>query len=355
MKYKDFSKNHYRARRNSNGKGRPWLKSAVMIAIAAVSLFGLKMLLTPVVGSLANLYEDSSTAISYMINRGSILQDNGVTNTLLIGVDRREYLPSGTLTDTIIVASYQHQTQRISLLSLPRDLWIAEYGTKINSVYSAGGIEALKQVIEDKLGLPIHYSALTSFEGFEAAIDAIDGVDLYVERTFDDYRYPRPGYENATDSERWQHVRFEQGWQHMDGQTALVYARSRHALGPEGSDFARMQRQQNVVLAAKEKILSSETLFNLDRLRNLYLTIEEHVETNISLGELPLFYQMAKQVGDGSQVETYVLQGDSKQPSGLLYAPDPAQFGGAYVLLPREGWEKVQEFVREAVYLAPQP
>ena len=197
MKYKDFSHNSYRSANGRGGNnGQPkhrLLKSVLLVIFAAVSLYGLKLLVTPVVSTMASFFEESSTAISYVINKGSVKQDGNVTNTLLIGVDKREYLPSGVLTDTLIVLSYNHKTQRVTMLSLPRDLWITDQATKINGLYSMGGIDLLKQNIEEKLGIPIHYYALVGVEGFEQAVDTIGGVNVYVERTFDDYRYPRLG------------------------------------------------------------------------------------------------------------------------------------------------------------------
>lgn len=356
MRYKDFSKNSYKASRNRNGerKNNPssrWLKSAAVVAGLAVLIFGLKMMLTPVVGAMASFFQESSTAVSYMLNKDSIKKDNGVTNILLVGVDARETVVTGALTDTLIIASYHHETQKVSLLSLPRDLWINEQGSKINALYSTGNIELLKSVLEQKLGTPIHYYAVIDFRGFEKAVDAVGGIELYVERGFDDYTYPRPGYENATWNERWQHVGFTAGWQTMDGKTALTYARSRHALGPEGSDFARAKRQQKVILAAKDKILASETLFSLDKLRNLYLTMEDEVQTDIGLGELPLFYQIAKKIGEGGPgVETYVLQAGGDSSGNLLYNPDPADYGGAYVLVPQTGWQEIRDFVQQTIY-----
>lgn len=356
MRYKDFSKNSYKSKRQRNGERKNalnsrWLKSAAVIAGLVVLIFGLKMMLSPVVGAMASFFKESTTAVSYMLNKDAVKQDNGVTNTLLIGIDKRDTIPTGTLTDTLIIASYHHKTQKISLLSLPRDLWISDQSSKINSLYSTGGIELLKSTLQEKLGLSIHYHALVGFEGFEKAVDAVGGIELYVERGFDDYMYPRSGYENATWNERWQHVSFDAGWQTMDGETALTYARSRHALGPEGSDFARAKRQQKVILAAKDKILSSETLFNLDKLRNLYLTMEDEVETDIGLGELPLFYQMAKKIGEsGPGIETYVLQAGGEGPGNLLMQPSPENYGGAYVLVPQTGWAEVRKFVQSTIY-----
>ena len=184
----------------------------------------------------------------------------------------------------------------------------------------------------------------------EKGIDAIEGIDVVVERTFDDYMFPRPGYENAPWNQRWEHVHFDAGLQHMDGATALEYARSRHALGVEGSDFARSRRQQKVIIAAKNKILSSSTLFNTAKLKELYEVVSDHVRTNVKLSEFPLFFSLAKQFSD-KEVKTYSLTDETEN---LLAAPtDLSLYGGAWVLVPAAGGEDfsdVQGFVKGIFY-----
>jgi len=368
MKYKDLNhqNNHSRA-----GRAQYGLTLKVVVGILGLALFfwGLKLLVTPVVGAFASLLQDSTTSISYLLTQQKIRQEDGVTNFLIAGVDTRA---SGgqALTDTLILGSFRHTDNQISLISLPRDLWIQipEFGqvaahfTKINSAYSlgeqynypGGGIALLKQVLTEHLGIPIQYYALSDFVGFEQFVDNVGGVDVYVEQAFVDYQYPRAGFEDGPWAERWEVVDFEQGWQHMNGETALKYARSRHAYGLEGSDFARARRQQKVVVALKDKITASETLFNPNRLKELYLTFNHQVQTDVGLTEIPLIYNTAQQASDLSQVQSHVLDNNPYDEDGLLYVPDASNFGGAFVLLPREGWETVQEFIRDTLYLPEQ-
>lgn len=361
MRYKDL--NHQAKSTRSTSK--IWfLKAGLGIISLVIIFFGLKLLISPVATAIAGFLRDSTTSISFFIGRSHIKQDAGISNVLLLGVDERGQ-GSPSLTDTIILASFRHEDQKIVMISIPRDLWIrvpefegvAEHFTKINGTYSLGeefhypegGIKLLSEVISNHFGLPIHYFAKVNFNGFEEAINAVDGIDIYVEQAFVDYQYPRTGFENASWSERWEIVSFKQGWQHMTGETALEFARSRHAFGPEGSDFARAKRQQKVLLALQDKIISSETLFNLNRLKELYLTLSNEIETNIGLSEIPIFYESFKGVADFTNIDTYVLTTD-EDVGGLLYVPDLEQFGGAFVLLPREGWESVRGFVKGAVY-----
>lgn len=372
MKYKGYNRKPVsRAVRNAEPSRRPVLwKALVVVTLIVVVLFGLKLLVSPIVSVLAGFIKESGDSISFFVNPQKIKETDGVTNILLIGVDERAKGGS-SLTDTMIVASYRHADNRLVLLSFPRDLWVkipkfdgvGEHYTKINGVYTVGedngysagegelggGVGLLARVLKDHVNIPIHYYGKINFNGFQKAIDEVGGVDIYVENAFTDYQYPRMGYENAPWETRWEVLSFKQGWQHMNGETALKYARSRHAYGPEGSDFARARRQQKVILALKEKVMSNQTLFNPTRIQNLYMALSSEFDTNISLNELPIFYDLFKEMGDFSSIKTYVLSNGDDE-AGLLYNPDPGQYGGAYVLIPREGWDTLEEFVQQILY-----
>lgn len=348
--------NHFSKQKKSSHR---WFKSAVLIVSLAVAIYTVKLLTQPIGQVLGSFWENSTSAVTRMLTGPrSLKKDHGVTNVLLIGVDRRNPREGNFLADTLIIASFNHNTQKATLLSLPRDLWVK--GSKINAIhtlgekagYEGGGMQFLTDTLEEVLNIPIHYYARIDFEGFEKGIDAVSGVDIFVDTAFDDYMYPRSGFENAPWEERFEHLHFDEGLQHMDGKTALKYARSRHALGPEGTDFARARRQQKVILAVKNKVLSSETLFDFGRLRELYFALSENVVSNIEIAEFPLFFNLANKFGE-QKIETYVLDGGDG-PGGLLYSPqDVENYGGAWVLLPKAGdFNEVQEFVKE-IFLNP--
>ncbi len=365
---------------------RPLVKYIGIVVGLAVLFFGLKLLLTPVMKTLANVWEESATAISFMLPGGAdIARDSyGHTNVLLVGIDRRSYQPyqyagpdgtlarNGFLADTIIVASVDSEGEVVNMVSLPRDLWVqvpafdgfAQQHTKINAVHAfgdrfgypdGGGMGLLAQVTEQIVGVPIHYWMRVDFDAFVKGVDAIGGLDIYVEQAFTDYMYPRSGYEDAAWDLRYQVVSFSEGWQYMDGETALQYARSRHALGPEGSDFARAKRQQNVINAFVTKVMSSETLFSLDKIRGLYSAVSDNVATTIGIGDLPLFFQLAKKANQVS-LQGHVLGGPDTE-SSLIYAPDPGLFGGAYVLIPTAGqnnYVDIQRWIHDTFYQSAQ-
>ncbi len=330
-----------------------------------IALFTFKLVVTPIVSALVYMVKESSATISYLITRQGLKKDEqGYTNFLLLGIDQRG-IGSSILTDTIMILRYQESTNKAIMISIPRDLWVKipafnqvqSYYTKINSVYTIGndykyisssdndpqnGLGLLSRIINDNLAISVHYATRVNFNSFERIIDAIGGVDIEVENTFTDYMYPKEGYESAPENERYEIVSFKVGMNHFDGETALKYARSRHAMGVEGSDFARARRQQKVVLAVKDKLLQNETLLNLNTLKEIYLTVSQEVDSNVRPSEFPLFYDIFKKVGANINDINLIVLNDGPDVGGLLYAPDPNEFGGAFVLLPKISWDNLR-------------
>jgi LCP family protein required for cell wall assembly len=205
------------------------------------------------------------------------------------------------------------------------------------------------------MGIPIHYAVRIDFQGFEKMIDLIGGIDVTVENTFDDYEYPREGYENAPVlSDRYLHVHFDKGMQHMNGEKALEYVRSRHAYGKEGSDFARSRRQQRVILAVKQKAMSLSWINSPAQIKQAITTLGEAIQTDAPISDIPLFLPLAKKI-DVQNTQTFVLGtvGASDGSTELLYNPPMEEFGGAWVLIPKAGnWSEIHQFVKNTLFLA---
>jgi LCP family protein required for cell wall assembly len=202
--------------------------------------------------------------------------DQNRTNLLIVGIDTRPNNPGLQNTDTIMMASFNHTTNDTILVSIPRDILVGYpdnpyYFTKINAIYNycersntGTGMQCLADTVQSLTGLTTQYWVLVDVTGMISIIDELGGVDVDVERAFTDYMFPTP-------DNLYETIHFDAGLQHMDGETAMKYARSRHAQSVEGSDYARARRQQKVVAAAKEKA------FTLDTLKNP-LTIVEMLE-----------------------------------------------------------------------------
>ncbi len=316
--------------------------------------------------SVKKIFEPVSV-VSQVVADGELQSTDGRTNILLLGIDSRSAgSDRGTvLTDTIMVVSIDEDGTRPVIISIPRDLWIEELQTKINSVYAFTGrdIEVTKKAVSSVVGIPIHYYAIVGFDTFVDSITAVDGIEITVDKAFDDYDYPIEGMENASNIvDRYQHIRFNAGRQIMDGETALKYARSRHSTNPnEAGDFARARRQQKVILALKEKILSAETLFNPLKIKNLYDSYKSNVITNIKLPEALLFYDKYKDVELGEiarvvisneptsdQLGSGTVMSLSKEQWEARYGPDkPYQ----YVLTPiSRTFDQIRAIVREALF-----
>lgn len=211
---------------------------------------------------------------------------NTYTAVLLVGIDTRTTQSKLQNTDTILIATYNHQTNDIVMVSIPRDFHAEVpgqpgYYNKINGIYAKGeriaagtGLEYLKKEAEKVTDLEIQYYAMIDLQGFKEVIDTVGGVTINVENSFTDREYP-------TDDDRIETITFKKGVQTMNGATALKYARSRKGDNGEGSDYQRARRQQKVIVAVKDKVLSTETLLNPAKV----LDIISSVEKNLKLSE----------------------------------------------------------------------
>ncbi|MFH1226235.1 MAG: LCP family protein, partial [bacterium] len=193
------------------------------------------------------------------------------------------------------------------------------------------GAKFAAQTLEEVFGLPIHYYGRIDFTGFTNIIDNLGGIKVYVENTINDQYYPILGKEDIFPyKERFERLYIEKGWQKMDGELALKYARSRHTPGIEGSDFARARRQQKIITALKDKAFSFTTLLNPIKLSGLMNAFKEHISTNMEIWEI---IKISKTLGNINleEVASYVFD-DS--PQNILYS---ANLDGAYVLQPKTG------------------
>lgn len=290
------------------------------------------------------------------INNAKLEETDGRTNILILGSDKRSVGNiTSVLTDTLLVASISNVDGDVTLISLPRDLWVSMPSggySKINAVYAYGGVQDTAKVVEDVLGIPIHYYGVVDFTIFRNAIDILGGVQVTVDNSFTDYYYPVEGKEAAPLNERYETVHFDQGAQVMNGETALKFVRSRKGDNNEGTDFARAARQQKVIMAVKDKALALDTIINPTKLKELYDTYKDNVETNIGFNEIQNFYLLSQQI-DFNKIKSIVLDDRSAaDQGGLLYAPeDTSLYEGAYVLLPKAGdFSQLHAYVQKYIF-----
>ena len=269
-------------------------------------------------------------------------ENNDRINILLLGMGGEGH-PGPYLTDTMIIASIKPSENKVALISIPRDLSvpIPGYGwRKINNANHFGemkeknsGPKFAAEVVSQVFDIPIDYYLRLDFSGFEKLIDELGGIKINVENGFVDSSFP-------TDDYGYQTISFKEGWQKMNGQTALNYARSRHGTNNENSDFARSKRQQQVLQAIKDEAISFTTFLSYRKISSLIEMYKDHVVTNLDIWEIYKLVKLAKKIDRQSIINLVLDNGDY----GPLYATN---INGAYLLLPRDmSFYQIQQMIK---------
>lgn len=247
-------------------------------------------------------------------------------NVLLLGLDRRPGETAVARTDTMMVATVNPLDNYVGLLSIPRDLWVTLPDGSQNRINTAhffaeakakgAGPQAAIDTVASNFGLSLNRYARIDFAGFVQVIDAVGGITVDVKSTIVDYEYPTYDYGTQT-------IEFDPGIQHMDGERALQYARTRHS----SSDFDRAKRQQAVMAAFVGRLMEPDAW---PRLPALVLAIQSAVDTNLTPVDVVRVIPTLILVGP-QHIDRQVLEGNLVQP----YTTS----GGAAVQLPV--WERI--------------
>ncbi len=275
------------------------------------------------------------------------------TSVLIIGTDTRE---NGNLmnTDSIILAIYSYETKDVTMLSIPRDLWVKIYPnkttfSKINSVYASheqktkgSGMEALKNVIQEITDIEIQYHIMIDFKAFVELIDTVGGVTINVENSFTDYMYPK--------GLKYQTISFKSGPQIMNGETALQFSRSRHSRdNGEGSDFMRAKRQQLVIAALRDSLLNSKTLLNPKKIMDLMSTVQNNIKiSEFTIDDIEAAINILEDFKE-ADANTYSFVLDPTAGGGsLIQSLSKSAEEGGYMIVPTEGpgkYTKIKEYL----------
>ncbi|HET9980562.1 MAG TPA: LCP family protein [Ktedonobacterales bacterium] len=319
----------------------------VLLALLLLALLG--------AGLLAHRMWDFGSAIS---NQGPLttqtrfMSGNGRVNVLVLGYGGGNH-PGPYLTDTMMVISLNLSDHATTMISVPRDLWVqvppgsGDY-SKLNTAYVnglesgfngiaagpvAGGAEAAQKVTEIT-GLKIDYWLTINFNGFRALVDALGGVDIDVPVGWTAINLGGdglPGNGVAT---------FKAGWQHMDGERALQYARARYITNPasEGTDFARAKRQQVLLRAIVDRTRSPGSWPHLFGAMD---ALQQTIYSNLSLADLLSLMEKA----DFNHAAQVGLTTQNVLVNGVTS-------DGQDILQPANGdWNAVQQYV--AAHLKP--
>ena len=228
---------------------------------------------------------------------------DSTTNILLLGGDT----PLGTndtRTDTMIIVSINQDGPTASMISLPRDLYVYIPGktmNRLNTALSLGGVDLLKQTILYNFGIPVHYYARVDFQGFETAVDAIDGVDMAVSCRLQDWRLISPDLD-PEDEDNWEQFALEPGIHHMDGDTALWFARSRLST----NDFDRGRRQQQLLRALLNQGVDVGLITQFPSLWEAY---NSNVETDMDIGRMLQLASLAPAIRQNGVQHLYLVRG----------------------------------------------
>ena len=277
-------------------------------------------------------------------NPAATPQSRDRMNILVLGIGGEGH-DGPLLTDTILLASADLKNKKIGLLSLPRDLaYPLGEGKfeKINAVnayeemsHPGEGAKRTGELLSSLLDVPIDHVVLIDFRGFVKLVDAVGGVDINAERAFTDNTYP-----TGDDTVQVMTVSFKKGWQHMDGERALVFTRSRHGSSGEGSDFARSRRQQLVLVAVRNKLLSLGTLTDPTKLGNIYTAISSHLQSDLNIWDMMKLAPLAQNFTS----DKITMNVPSDAPDGLLVA---GNVDGAFMLFPRKpDWSEIKDLAQ---------
>ncbi|MFD2701923.1 LCP family protein [Paenibacillus shunpengii] len=254
-----------------------------------------------------------------------VWEGDEVVNILIMGVDARG-MKEGEIprSDAMLVASLDPEAKKISLFSLMRDSYVEIPGYNNNRINTAitHGPNVAMQAASDLLGIPVQYYVYTDFQGFIKLVDALGGVDFEVEK--DLY------YVSKADNHQYD-IDLKQGMQHLDGEKALMYVRFRH---DAMSDFARTERQRELLKAIADKMLTSSSIAKLPSILN---EINPYIDTNLSLNDIWKLASLGYQS---------TLQGSEQIPPMSLLKEE--RIGGAAVLTVRDE-EELKSYVKDVL------
>lgn len=389
------------AQTHSGKKKRNWLK-ILLIVIAIFAIIGIgfilktENILNKISGGSGSILQGLVHALPGVKNelKG---ESDGQINVAFLGM-RGENVPGGgLLADTIMIMSIRPQDNKISMISVPRDLYVTVPGTqdkqKINAVHAYGeqkgkgqGLKDMETILSEVTGLPISYAVSTNFEGFKNLIDGIGGVGIHLDAPFSEalqfrgleQRCDGINYTIPTGNVETKRIQRKNGTYYanpkvyplclakqatneglecggdfklpagditLNGDQALCLVRSRVTT----SDFERAKRQQIIIQALKDKLLSAGTLTDFSKVNSIMNNLGDNVRTDMQAWEMKRFFDLYQGMKN-SQVYQRVLENSEE---GLLY--NPPENGAGYILLPiGDNYDRIHEMAKNIFNLPPQ-
>jgi LCP family protein required for cell wall assembly len=272
-------------------------------------------------------------------------------NMLLLGSDNDAKFSSGAvLTQTDIVVRIDLEHHKVTMVSIPRDMWIStESGAccyKLDEISGAetsgpstpllNGLAHTVASVENDFGIPISAYAWVGLQGFVNVINTLGGVDVDVLHPIQDDTYPKDLDPNG-DPYAYQRLYIPAGPQHLDGEQALNYVRSRHS--DLTGDFGRSARQQSVLVALKKKLDSGTILNNLNALAD---DLKDSVITSLTIPQVLSLANFAKDLKPTDIIQKVLAAPDYGQPTTI---------NGKYVIDPN--WDAINATIKEVFDTVP--
>lgn len=254
---------------------------------------------------------DKPEAITKQAEKEGLLTAKDKATVMIMGVDERA--DDVGRSDTLMVATIDPRRKQAALFSVPRDTRVKIKGhgfDKINAAYAYGGERLTKDTVEGFLGVNIDHYVIVNTKSFQRIIDAIGGIDIYVEK--------RMYYEDPWDDDGGLLIDLQPGMQHMDGKTAVTYVRYRD----EEGDIGRVRRQQKFMEACMDKVVSPGII---TKLPSVISEIMDSVQTDLSLRQMLEFAGSLKEAKDNG-LKTEIVPGRGMYISGVSYwIPDVSE------------------------------
>lgn len=245
----------------------------------------------------------------------------------------------GLLTDTIMLVSLDTRTGRASMISVPRDLTVRITDTqtgKINAAYAHYGISGTKKLFSRILGTGVDNVVVVDFDAFKSIVDALGGVTITLDKPFEESQQWA-----GSDGEEFI-FKLPAGENTLNGDQALYYVRSRYST----SDFDRARRQQQILVAMKNRVEELDLGSNPRQALELVQAVRSHITTDLDIFDLGTIRELFANAGTLSAMRRYQLTTEN-----LLYE---TTVGGVYELLPRgDTLAYLQKFVQTVLSDSP--
>jgi len=250
------------------------------------------------------------------------------------------------LTDTILVASFDADKNKIFLFSLPRDLLVkipdSQNYTKLNALYAFNKkntnkeFNSLIKKVEEITGLKINHYIFVDLQTVKNVVDILGGVNVLVQKDILDEKFPGP-------NNSFQIFEIKAGWRYLDGTEALKYIRSRHSTD---GDFDRIARQQEVLQALKQKVLTLN-FWDLKKVLEIYQALSSNIKTDLSLWQIQSYWQDIKELPGENIIRNELTSHNFFTGGQMLLGNELAS-----IIKPKAGvenYEEIRNYIKEVI------